>query len=558
MKLTRVHIIKAETCGNLLDDLDLILRAPPSGAESFDPLCLIGPNGTGKSQFLQFVAEAFQVVFSACVPEEERLGGNEELEFEIEYAIRSAPESEPVLVRLSRRSDEKRAGKRQSIPKLKIERKDGVKWVPCALTAPETWALLPARVIGYTSGDNETLSLPFLVSRSGYAKEVTNRARSKDPTEKAKPSPDTRLMLIDYGTHIEVLVANLILGSDGVRTELLKTAKLGDVHSFRCIVQLADGPVAKLSHVDAMGKTRKGVQLTKALEGYIENLRNCSTSYYEDKKKRTHTFDFWVNPAMREAFAEFWHNAIELYSALHKLSMLNDLAIPKRSRDRLQHDITTQRFASRLPEPQDEDRVFRFEQVRFAAPKKGDRDVDYVSLSDGEHQLAQILGTMSMISEANVLFLLDEPESHFNPRWRVEFVSRLMNLPTAQGMRADDGSAPAQQDCLLTTHAPFVPSDMSREKVLIFRRDEEKADQGARVKVERPGIQTFGAAFDTILQECFNVQPPISDLANAEIFRLMNLDDPEEILAGVAGLGDSVEKIFVMDRRRQLLKRQGK
>jgi hypothetical protein len=233
VKLTRVHIIKAETCGRLLDDLDVALRASPDGPEAFDPLCLVGANGTGKSQFLQVIAEAFQVVFHACASEQERLRGNEELEFEIEYAIRPAPDSEPVLVRISRRSE----GKRR--PTLKIERKNGLDWVGCAVAAPETRALLPVRVIGYTSGDNETLSLPFLVSRSGYAEDVRESALSRNPADHVRSIPDTRLMLIDYATHIEVLVANLILGADAERAALLEGAKLGEIRTFRCIVQLA-------------------------------------------------------------------------------------------------------------------------------------------------------------------------------------------------------------------------------------------------------------------------------------------------------------------------------
>jgi hypothetical protein len=76
MKLTRVHIIKAATCGGLLDGLDVGLRGTQSGQERFNPLCLVGPNGAGKSQFLQIVAEAFQTVFHACVDKEERSKGN--------------------------------------------------------------------------------------------------------------------------------------------------------------------------------------------------------------------------------------------------------------------------------------------------------------------------------------------------------------------------------------------------------------------------------------------------------------------------------------------------
>lgn len=539
MRLTRVHIIKAETCGGLLDGLEVGLRGLPSGPEQFDPLCLVGPNGAGKSQFLQVIAEAFQSVFHACVQDEERAEGNENLQFEIEYVIRLAPTVEPAFVRLSRRA----TGKRRLV--LKVERKDGLEWVECPVDQPATRELLPSRVIGYTSGDNETLSLPFLVSRSGYSDAVGKQALHTDTSEREKTLPDTRLMLVDYGTHLEVLVANLVLGSVEEREALLSEAKLRELHSFRCVIQLAHRAVPKLSARGSTSTSRKGVQLTKELESYIDHLKRCSTCHAYDDKTETFVFDFLVTEQTRLAFRCFWTTAIELYSSLHKISMLNDLAIPKVSRERLRRDIKARHFASRLPEPQDEDRVFRFEEVRFV-PINGTGQVDYVSLSDGEHQLAQILGTMCMASFGNVLFLLDEPESHFNPQWRVKFISRLMGLPTANGKRGDLTALSAQQECLLTTHAPFVPSDMTRAKVLIFN----KGTDGVRVR--RPDIETFGATFDSILDECFDVRPPMSELPRQEIADLMQCQNLEAIMAGISRLGDSVERVFLKDRLRQL------
>lgn len=544
MKLTRVHIIKAATCGGLLDGLEVVLRGVPSEPEQFVPLCLVGPNGAGKSQFLQVIAEAFQSVFHACVQEEERVEGNENLLFEIEYIIRLEPTVEPAFVRLSRRA----TGKRR--PVLKVERKDGLEWVECPVDQPATLELLPSRVIGYTSGDNETLSLPFLVSRSGYSDAVGKQALHLEAGERDKPVPDTRLMLVDYGTHLEVLVANLVLGSMEEREALLCEAQLRELHSFRCVIQLAHRAVPKLSARVSASSPRKGVQLTKELESYIEQLKRCSTCYSFEEKTETYIFDFLVSEETRRAFRCFWDTAIELYSSLHKVSMLNDLAIPKVSRERLRRDIKARRFASRLPEPQDEDRVFRFEEVSFL-PQVGEGEVDYVSLSDGEHQLAQILGTMCMASFVNVLFLLDEPESHFNPQWRVKFISRLMDLPTANGKRGETTALSAQQDCLLTTHAPFVPSDMTRENVLIFQKSQDC------VQVCRPDIETFGATFDTILEECFGVRPPMSEVPRREIKDLMQCKDAAEVKAGIARLGDSVEKVFLMDHLRQLMQQEG-
>ncbi|HLP92214.1 MAG TPA: restriction system-associated AAA family ATPase [Nostocaceae cyanobacterium] len=545
MKILRVHIISAKTCGGLLDGLDLRLRSPFSDYSAFQPLCLIGPNGAGKSQFLQVVAEIFQSVFYKCIRKEERIEGNPDLLFELEYLIHPENEPLPVRVRISRKA----SGKNR--PVLVIERRDEDEfdWIDCDLDVSDTHALLPQKVVGYTSGDNETLSLPFLISRSGYAKDVRESAlnKGKNPNNQL---PDTRLMLIDYGTNLEVLVANLLLGNDSQWKFLLEDAKLQNLHSFRCIVQLAHSAAPKAQSRKGLQNKRKGIQLTQELETYLDQLKRCATCYTYDDKTETYTFDYWINDETKTAFRFFWENTLHLYSSFHKLAMLNDLVLPKKTRDRFQKDTKSRRFASRLPEPQDEDKVFRFERVMFTAQRTG-KEVDYVSLSDGEHQLGQILGTFCMLSSPNILFLLDEPESHFNPIWRVKFISRILDLPTKDGDRRKSSKA-AEQECLLTTHSPFVPSDMHRDKVFIFSKDEE-----GKIQVHNPDIETFGTTFDTIIEQCFEVRPPISDVARNEIKELMESENPEEIKTGMKRLGDSVEKAFLADRLRQLRNKDG-
>jgi len=541
MKLLQVHIISAKTCGGLLDGVDRSLRSPFSDYSSFDPLCLIGPNGAGKSQFLQMIAEIFQSVFYACIRDEERIEGNPDLQFEIEYFIHPEDDQLPVRVRISREAvDRKR-------PALTIQRKEDYDWIDCDLNAPETHALLPHKIVGYTSGDNETLSLPFLVSRSGYADEVGRRALNI--ATRSESVPDTRLMLIDYATHLEVLVANLLLGEASQREALLKEAKLQDLHSFRCIIQLAHQKKTKKQ------TRRKGIQLTDELETYIDQLQRCATCYTYDEEAEIYTFDYWINEQTRTAFRSFWGNTLNLYSSFHKLAMLNDLVLSKKTRDRFRRDTRTRRFASRLPEPQDEDKVFRFERVRFRKQKTDEemdnQEVDYVSLSDGEHQLGQLLGTFCMLSSPNVLFLLDEPESHFNPQWRVKFISRILDLPTKDGDRREASRA-SRQDCLLTTHAPFIPSDMKRDKVFIFSKNEE-----GKIQIKNPDVETFGSTFDTIIEECFGVRPPISQRSRDKIEGLMKSDNPEEIRAGIQDLGNSVEKAFLADHLRQVTNKDG-
>ncbi len=536
MKLLRVHVVAAETCGGLLDNLNVHLRSPLSDSTGFDPLCLVGPNGSGKSQFLQVLAEIFQSIYHACTPSEERDEGNPDIQFEIEYLIRGTNDDAMQNVWLSRKA----TGKKRPILEFRVKADEY--WVELEPGSPLMADLLPSKVVGYTSGNNETLSLPFLISRSGYAEAVRDAAFSD--TQEQHVIPDTRLMLIDYGTHLEVLVANLVMGEDAQRHALLQDAGLKDLHSFRCIVQLAHGAVTKVAHANRVRSDRKGVQLTHELELYLDQLCRCATCYSYDEATETYIFDYWINEQTKLAFRTFWDSALGLYSSLHKLAMLNDLAIPKPTRDRFKRDTKTRRFASRLPEPQDEDKVFRFERVDFVSSKSNEV-VDYVSLSDGEHQQAQIMGTMCMLSFPNVLFLLDEPESHFNPLWRVKFISRVLALPTTHGDRKSDSEA-SEQECLLTTHSPFVPSDMRRIRVFIFDKK-----QGS-LEVRSPDIETYGTTFDRILEECFGVRPPISKVPLEEIDKLMNSTDIAKIKAGIDRLGYSVEKVFLIDHLQQL------
>ncbi len=543
MKLLRVRIESAQTCGGLLDGLDVRLRPDSTDYPAFMPLCLVGPNGAGKSQFLQVLTEVFQSVLHACVPTEERRECNPDVRFEVEYLIRSPSGKKPVHVRVARGAS---AGGAKGIV---IQRRKDFDWEACDPTARETRDLLPTRIVGYTSGDNETLSLPFLVSRGAYADEVGRQALST-PSHR-NPAADTRLMLVDYGTHLEVLAANLLLGSDAERKALLDDAGLRDLHSLRCIIQLNHSSAPGGSSRARRPGLRKGIQLTAELEGYIKHLQACATAWTYDEKSETYRLDFWINKATREAFRAFWTSSLDLYSALHKLAMLNDLAIPKPSRERMKQATRDRRFASRLPEPQDEEKVFRFERVQFRRTGS-DQPVDYVSLSDGEHQLAQLLGTLCMVSFPGVLFLLDEPESHFNPQWRVKCVSKMLALPTHHGSRASgaERGRAAEQECLITTHAPFVPSDLPREQVFIFRKEAEGGKQ--TVTVRRPDIETYGTTFDTILEECFEVRPPISKVPLSEIATLKKSKSRSAVREGLDKLGPSVEKAFLADHLRQL------
>lgn len=535
MKLLRLSVNVAASCGGLLDGLEVDFEGVGSATEfagdlpgALAPHCLIGPNGSGKSQLLQLIAEIFQSAWHAHSPKEERDAADRSTLFSLEYLVSGESSLQPEQVRLRRHKKGAR-----TLP-LEMSVCDGEAWQSVPIDDPAFGRRLPSLIVGYTSGDNETLSLPFFVSRGGYARSVREAAFDEPGTSVS----DNRLLLIDYSTHLEVLVANLLLGDVEVQRAILEHARLERLASFRCVIQLNHLP--RLRTPRRRSEERKGVQLTDELEGYIAALKAAATCWSYDAKAEVYVFDYLVTNETRAVFARNFDSPISLYRAFHKLALLNDLAIPSKARDRLKKEIETRRFASRLPEPQDEEKIFRFEQVRFfrGDEKAITKSLDYVSLSDGEHQQAQVLGVFAMILQNNALFILDEPESHFNPRWRVEFVKRLLELPVHER---------GNQEVLITSHAPFVPSDLRREQVHVF----SKAPEG-HVSVEKPPVETYGAAFDRILEHCFKVRPPISQLARDEIKRLMETGTPAELRTAIDTLGSSFEKAFLADRLRQL------
>jgi predicted ATPase len=104
------------------------------------------------------------------------------------------------------------------------------------------------------------------------------------------------------------------------------------------------------------------------------------------------------------------------------------------------------------------------EEVRIRVRlKKNDGSVTFRELSEGEQQLLTVLGLLRFTSENESLFLLDEPDTHLNPRWSVDYISYLKQF-IASGTEKEETS-----HVLLTTHNPLAIAELDREQVQILR-----------------------------------------------------------------------------------------
>ncbi len=90
--------------------------------------------------------------------------------------------------------------------------------------------------------------------------------------------------------------------------------------------------------------------------------------------------------------------------------------------------------------------------------KNTEGDISFCELSEGEQQLLTVLGLMRLTKEEETLFLLDEPDTHLNPIWKLRYFDDIKNV-------IGDSSS----QILITTHDPLMIGSLKKEQVRILK-----------------------------------------------------------------------------------------
>lgn len=98
-------------------------------------------------------------------------------------------------------------------------------------------------------------------------------------------------------------------------------------------------------------------------------------------------------------------------------------------------------------------------------------------VSDGEHEFLGRMALFLLMRQPESLFLLDEPETHFNDIWKRELVDMLADV-----LKGRDSTV------LLSTHSSIVISDVAHPQLVLLVKDDKGHTQV--VDVQTP---TFGA-----------------------------------------------------------------
>jgi hypothetical protein len=129
--------------------------------------------------------------------------------------------------------------------------------------------------------------------------------------------------------------------------------------------------------------------------------------------------------------------------------------------------------------------------------------ISFDELSDGEQM---ILGRMALFhlleGQNDVLLMLDEPETHFNDKWKREIV----NI-------ADGAISATTNEVLISTHSAIVLTDVFQDEIVLLEKEEGRV---RRVELVSP---TFGADPGELMVRVFGAQDSVGELAK-EMARL--------------------------------------
>ncbi|MGF1716767.1 AAA family ATPase [Photobacterium chitinilyticum] len=164
-----------------------------------------------------------------------------------------------------------------------------------------------------------------------------------------------------------------------------------------------------------------------------------------------------------------------------------------------------------------------------------DESLTFRELSEGEQQLITVLGLLRFTRDDESLFLLDEPDTHLNPAWSMEYLDFLQDVAGLDWKRKHDPKVEKKgsenSHIVLATHDPLVLSSLDKKQIQIVKRDENTLNVYAEPPKHNPkGLGVTGI----LMSDMFGLR---SDL---DIETLNELDEHAQLFARIDEL--SVEE----------------
>ena len=533
--------------------------------ESFSPFCFAGLNGSGKSNVLEALAAIFyhlECCVAKFLPENFKKHFSPEVcsvdAFTLDYliGIDGAPYDIEFLekITISKKIGESPKMFSHCHPYTIKDENYEISLIP-NLDFREPRAAngkkyLPDVVVGYSSGENEILSLPFRKSRlinfDKYQEDYNRGYKFEEP--------ENSLIYIDEEMSQAVLLACLLYEEENALKSLKVELGITGLQSFRIVL--------KSFETNRTNKFDENPRYLNHIINIIDQLKQISTCYFEKKptmvslgnnriSEATHFIylDFFIDDQIKKAFKSFFPTSFDLFRFFQVLYELNLYIIPEQNKEEI---YKSKGFYTdyKIPKSYQEDTSFYFEDYYILKTIEGElhpKPLLLRELSDGEHQFLHTMGICLMLKNRKSLLLLDEPETHFNPSWRAKFIKILDDSIKAGSKDLKYGANPVNinylKDILLTSHSPFIISDCMPNNVLFFSRNAQTKLVEAK-KASELGLKTYGSSVDYILKNFFKTNL-ISNKSFEELKEIIDHGTIEELRKAVEDFGESSEKQFL-------------
>lgn len=280
---------------------------------------------------------------------------------------------------------------------------------------------LPTHVFAYYSGSSKRLESHFDIHQNKFS---TDLLYGKD--KPLRPFFYARLIHSQF-----VLLSYFSFDDENSRKFLDKYLGISRLESVLFILKQPDW---QSKEGDKRFWNARGVVqgfLSELYKHSLAPIYNKETIYTEYKKikKEEHLYLFIPHEEKLRKLAQLYGNNREFFKVLESIYISN-----------LIHE------------------------VRIKVRKKEIDDlITFKELSEGEQQILTVLGLLKFTKDEESLFLLDEPDTHLNPAWKLDYLNLLEQVVGEH----------KTSHVLICTHDPLVIGGLLRSQVQIFEKDEK-------------------------------------------------------------------------------------
>ncbi|MEY8199968.1 MAG: AAA family ATPase, partial [Colwellia sp.] len=453
-------------------------------------LAFIGLNGSGKSQLLELICEAFAICERSSRQEFKVKTGLGRNEVKLEYVI----DLDTSLNQL----DHIRVTIKQS-GSIFYEKLTGDNWVEYISEESE---ILPRYVVGYSSGLNENLQRSFMKNAVQYYDVIKVRSRYRTLRSQVKDVKgvedlnrkysanhpgifkakrlDWSQSEVTFDSDITTLDQTVDFGADLIEKDtrapnliyldydcnallmaslaILPKKELDDIfpdieYKYPSLIKIHYKLNTKLIEDGAINDIKRLIELVGS--DNFEGLGNTSS----EEQYNIFPLDYLEgvihlnvgSELLRKNLNELYlGNPLTLFNRLYKLQLLGVRLWLAADKKKLKNDS----FLGNVKKPLKAHLPLSVTELILSNREGG--NIEFNDLSDGEAQLFQILGAARLFRDENTLFVLDEPETHLNPSWRTHFHECLNQVLSTKPKEQ------ANTQVLLSTHSPFMISSLPK------------------------------------------------------------------------------------------------